>query len=343
MDLIKAGEKRFLDLNEMEELRNNAYINSKVAKQRMKKWHDQLISNKEFQEGQKVLMYDTRLHIFPGKLKSRWIGPFVIHRVYSNGVVDLLNSNGKDSFRVNGYRLKPFMEWKKFQGIERKKIGSKLEPKQSKNRGKTELCEISQGEGNFCEMAFCCQTIPQHCRSLCECISPAKVDLAHECHFAVGIHFAAAKPLRNGKATVTSISQLRNSLRSCCENGKLLRNWRFVAKLKLTPGLPPFVFFQATPSVLRSSSPFSTPAKDRYPKWHEREGKVFIPSNRKRSLRKEPSPGSVPEPAPKPSPSRPNPPVKPAPPKPPARRYLTKVRGQPLKKKPGLRALNQLI
>ncbi|RVW68341.1 putative mitochondrial protein [Vitis vinifera] len=80
MDLIKAGEKRFLDLNEMEELRNNAYINSKVAKQRMKKWHDQLISNKEFQEGQRVLMYDTRLHIFPGKLKSRWIGPFIIHR-----------------------------------------------------------------------------------------------------------------------------------------------------------------------------------------------------------------------------------------------------------------------
>ncbi|RVW13024.1 Pro-Pol polyprotein [Vitis vinifera] len=110
MDLIRAGEKRYLDLNEMEELRNNAYINSKVAKQRMKKWHDQLISNKEFQEGQRVLLYDTRLHIFPGKFKSRWIGPFIIHRVCSNGVVELLNSNGKDSFKVNGYRLKPFME-----------------------------------------------------------------------------------------------------------------------------------------------------------------------------------------------------------------------------------------
>ncbi|RVW66279.1 Transposon Tf2-8 polyprotein [Vitis vinifera] len=97
MDLIKAGEKRFLDLNEMEELRNNAYINSKVAKQRMKKWHDQLISNKEFQEGQRVLMYDTRLHIFPGKLKSRWIG-------------------GRN-----------------FKEIERKKIGSKW----SRNRAKT--------------------------------------------------------------------------------------------------------------------------------------------------------------------------------------------------------------
>nr|CAN70419.1 hypothetical protein VITISV_033742 [Vitis vinifera] len=94
MDLIRAGAKRCLDLNEMEELRNNAYINSKVAKQRMKK----------------VLLYDTRLHIFLGKLKSRWIGPFIIHQVYVNGVVELLNSNGKDTFRVNGYRLKPFME-----------------------------------------------------------------------------------------------------------------------------------------------------------------------------------------------------------------------------------------
>ncbi|RVW57974.1 hypothetical protein CK203_110382 [Vitis vinifera] len=47
MDLTERA-KRCLDLNEMEELRNDAYINSKVAKQRMKRWHDQLISNKEF-------------------------------------------------------------------------------------------------------------------------------------------------------------------------------------------------------------------------------------------------------------------------------------------------------
>ncbi|RVW57971.1 hypothetical protein CK203_110377 [Vitis vinifera] len=46
--LDQSGAKRCLDLNEMEELRNDAYINSKVAKQRMKRWHDQLISNKEF-------------------------------------------------------------------------------------------------------------------------------------------------------------------------------------------------------------------------------------------------------------------------------------------------------
>ncbi|KAL6316086.1 hypothetical protein AAG906_015602 [Vitis piasezkii] len=110
MDLIRAGAKRCLDLNEMEELRNDAYINSKVSKQRMKRWHDQLISNKEFWKGQRVLLYDSRLHIFPGKLKSRWIGPFIIHQVHLNGVVELLNSNSTDTFKVNGHRLKPFIE-----------------------------------------------------------------------------------------------------------------------------------------------------------------------------------------------------------------------------------------
>ena len=53
MDLIRTGEKRCLNLNEMEELRNDAYINSKIAKQMMKKWHDQLISNKELSKGQR--------------------------------------------------------------------------------------------------------------------------------------------------------------------------------------------------------------------------------------------------------------------------------------------------
>ncbi|RVW22340.1 hypothetical protein CK203_108737 [Vitis vinifera] len=45
-----------------------------------------------------------------GKLKSRWIGPFIIHQVHLNGVVELLNSNGIDIFKVNGHRLKPFIE-----------------------------------------------------------------------------------------------------------------------------------------------------------------------------------------------------------------------------------------
>ncbi|RVW13026.1 Pro-Pol polyprotein [Vitis vinifera] len=86
MDLTRAGLKRCLDLNELEEMRSDAYLNSKIAKERLKKWHDQL-----------------------GKLKSRWTGPFIIHDVQSNGVVELLNFNGTRNFKVNGHRLKPYI------------------------------------------------------------------------------------------------------------------------------------------------------------------------------------------------------------------------------------------
>ena len=94
----------------MEELRNDGYNNSNIAKQRLKRWHDQLVSHKEFQKRQRVLLYDSKLHIFPRKLKSRWIGPFTIQQVHSNEVVELLNSNNTGSFKVNGHCLKPFVE-----------------------------------------------------------------------------------------------------------------------------------------------------------------------------------------------------------------------------------------
>ena len=110
MDVSGTGMKRFLDLNELEELRNDAHINSNIAKERLKRWHDQLVSRKDFQKGQRVLLYDYKLHIFPSKLKSRWIGHFTIHQVHSNGVVELLNSNNTSSFKVNGHHLKPFVE-----------------------------------------------------------------------------------------------------------------------------------------------------------------------------------------------------------------------------------------
>ena len=110
MDLSRAGLKRCLDLNELEELRNDAYLNSKIAKARLKKWHDQLVNQKNFTKGQKVLLYDSKLHLFPGKLKSRWTGPFIIHEVHPNGVVEVFNPTGNQTFKVNGHRLKPFIE-----------------------------------------------------------------------------------------------------------------------------------------------------------------------------------------------------------------------------------------
>ena len=109
MDLSGAGEKRFLDLNELEEIRNNAYLNTKIAKERSKKWHDQMIMGKSFKEGDQVLLYDSKLHLFPGKLKSRWTGPFIVQQAYPNGSVDLRDPSDDRIFKVNGQRVKPYV------------------------------------------------------------------------------------------------------------------------------------------------------------------------------------------------------------------------------------------
>ncbi|CAN6446969.1 unnamed protein product [Victoria cruziana] len=86
-DMVKAGEKKNLDLSELEEIRNNAYESSRIAKEKMKAFHDKHIVRKSFEPGQRVWVYDSRLHLFPGKLKSRWEGPAIVHRVHSNSAV----------------------------------------------------------------------------------------------------------------------------------------------------------------------------------------------------------------------------------------------------------------
>ena len=98
-----------LEINELEELRNDAYFNSKIAKNKQKKWHDQLITRKTFNQGDQVLLYDSKLYLFLGKLKSRWTCPFIIHQANPNGSVDLLNPKDKREFKVNGKRVKPYV------------------------------------------------------------------------------------------------------------------------------------------------------------------------------------------------------------------------------------------
>ena len=55
-----------------------------------------------------MLLYESKLHIFPSKLKSRWTESFTIHQVYLNGSVDIFNSKDNRVFKVNGQRLKPY-------------------------------------------------------------------------------------------------------------------------------------------------------------------------------------------------------------------------------------------
>jgi len=88
-DLSAAGDERKLNLNELEEIRREAYENARLSKERAKIFHDRQINKKDFSPGQKVLLYDSHLHLFSGKLRSRWTGPFVIVRVFPHGAVEI--------------------------------------------------------------------------------------------------------------------------------------------------------------------------------------------------------------------------------------------------------------
>ncbi|KAM6587011.1 hypothetical protein CsatA_009616 [Cannabis sativa] len=78
MDLAAAGEKRLLQLDELEEFRNEAYENAKIYKERTKKWHDNNLFRKKFQPEQQVLLLNSRLKLFPDKLNSRLSGSFKV-------------------------------------------------------------------------------------------------------------------------------------------------------------------------------------------------------------------------------------------------------------------------
>ena len=71
----------------------------------MKKFHDKHLNRKTLSPGQKVWVYNSRLKLFPGKLKSKWDGPMVVIESYYNGVVLIENEKNKTQFKVNGHRL----------------------------------------------------------------------------------------------------------------------------------------------------------------------------------------------------------------------------------------------
>ena len=95
-----AKEKRLLQLNEMDEFLDDFFENARIFKERTKAWHDKYIMRREFHPGQKVLLYNLRLRLFPTNLKTQWSGPFIVVKVLSNRAVEL--SNDKDqTFKVN--------------------------------------------------------------------------------------------------------------------------------------------------------------------------------------------------------------------------------------------------
>ncbi|GJZ99140.1 reverse transcriptase domain-containing protein [Tanacetum coccineum] len=106
-DLVIAGDHQKIQINELNELRGQAYENSLIYKEKTKRIHDSKIKNRVFNVGDRVLLFNSRLKIFSGKLKSRWTGPFTVSHVYPYGTVELSQTDGPN-FKVNGHRLKHY-------------------------------------------------------------------------------------------------------------------------------------------------------------------------------------------------------------------------------------------
>jgi len=110
MDLDVAGKHRRMQLSQMEEWREKAYHNSKIYKERIKRWHDKRIQKKEFAPRDKVLLFNYRVKLLGhGKLWSKWEGPFKVINSSSHGAITLQNDEGT-LFKVNGQCLKLFLE-----------------------------------------------------------------------------------------------------------------------------------------------------------------------------------------------------------------------------------------
>lgn len=108
-DMEATGEKRILQLNEMDEFRHASYENARIYKERTKRWHDRHILKRNFEVSQRVLLNNSRPRLFPEKLQSRWSGPFTITGVFLYGAIEVSNDS-KGTFKVNGQRLKPYFE-----------------------------------------------------------------------------------------------------------------------------------------------------------------------------------------------------------------------------------------
>ena len=86
-NLKEGREKRLLQLNELEEMRNDSYENAKIYKEKTKRWHEKHLLRKEFKVGNKVLIFNFRLKLVSGKLRLRWSETITVTLITPYGAI----------------------------------------------------------------------------------------------------------------------------------------------------------------------------------------------------------------------------------------------------------------
>ncbi|XP_070029377.1 uncharacterized protein [Nicotiana sylvestris] len=109
LDTEVAGINRVIELYELDEFRFLAFESTRLYKERMKRLHDKNIVERNFNFRDMALLYNSRLRLFLGKLKSRWSRPFRVVEVLPSGAIEIAVEKDSHTFRVNGKRLKPYV------------------------------------------------------------------------------------------------------------------------------------------------------------------------------------------------------------------------------------------
>ncbi|XP_016450455.1 uncharacterized protein LOC107775250 [Nicotiana tabacum] len=109
LDIEAVGITRVIELHELDEFRYLSFEITRLYKERMKRLHDKNIVERNFNPGDMVLLYNSRLRLFSGKLKSRWSEPFRVVKVCPSGAVEISLEKDSHTFRVNGQRLKLYV------------------------------------------------------------------------------------------------------------------------------------------------------------------------------------------------------------------------------------------
>ena len=109
LSLDEARKGQLLQLQELHEQRHDAYENAKIYNEKTKAFHDRHIRRRSFQVNDKVWLYNSRLKLFLGKLRSRWDGPYVVPELFEGRAVLISDIKTDRQFKVNGHRLKPYL------------------------------------------------------------------------------------------------------------------------------------------------------------------------------------------------------------------------------------------
>ncbi|XP_074342076.1 uncharacterized protein LOC141679481 [Apium graveolens] len=99
LDMEAAREKRMLQLNELDKFHLQDYENNKLYQEKVKRWNDRRLVHKTFVPVQQVLLFNSHLRLFPGKLKSRWSGPFIVKTLFPHGAMEIFDEHPDQAFK----------------------------------------------------------------------------------------------------------------------------------------------------------------------------------------------------------------------------------------------------